>query len=70
MRHLLKGEVREAPTSERSFLAGETERVFEAPIGSLGTSFITVLEMLPNKVTGSLLRKSEKVFCLLFCPLS
>jgi hypothetical protein len=30
MVHLLKGDVREASMSERSFLAGETERVFEA----------------------------------------
>ncbi len=29
MVHLLRGDVREAPTSERSFLAGETESVFE-----------------------------------------
>jgi len=29
MAHLPEGDVREAPTSERSFLAGETERVFE-----------------------------------------
>jgi hypothetical protein len=42
------GDVREAPTSERSFLAGETERVFEPSIGPLGTSSITFLEMLPS----------------------
>jgi len=29
MGHLPWGDVREAPTTERSFLAGETERVFE-----------------------------------------
>ena len=29
MGHLPEGDVREAPTSERSFLAGETERVFD-----------------------------------------
>jgi hypothetical protein len=29
MVHLPEGDVREAPTIERSFLAGETERVFE-----------------------------------------
>jgi hypothetical protein len=29
MRHLPQGDVREAPAIERSFLAGETERVFE-----------------------------------------
>jgi len=29
MVHLPMGDVREAPTSERSFLAGETERVFD-----------------------------------------
>ena len=28
MAHLLEGDVREAPTSERSFLAGETETEF------------------------------------------
>lgn len=33
--------------SERSFLAEETECVFESPIGSFGTPFITVLEMYP-----------------------
>jgi hypothetical protein len=46
MGHLLKGDVRGAPTSERSFLAGETERVFGPSIGSLAKSSITVLEML------------------------
>ncbi len=39
MGHLPKGGVREAPTSERSFLAGETERVCEPPIGSPGNAF-------------------------------
>ncbi len=29
------------------FLAGETESVFESPIGTLGMSFIMVLEMPP-----------------------
>jgi hypothetical protein len=29
MAHLPRGDVREAPTTERSFLAGETESVFE-----------------------------------------
>jgi len=29
MVHLSRGDVREAPTSGRSFLAGETERVFD-----------------------------------------
>ncbi|MGB6338886.1 MAG: hypothetical protein WBF32_03855 [Candidatus Aminicenantaceae bacterium] len=29
MVHLLEGDVREAPSSERSFLAGEIERVFD-----------------------------------------
>jgi hypothetical protein len=39
MGHLLEGDVREAPTIEGSFLAGETSQnfVFEAPIGALGT---------------------------------
>jgi hypothetical protein len=42
MVHLSLGDVREVPTSEQSFLAGETERVFEPPIGTLGKLFITV----------------------------
>jgi hypothetical protein len=44
------GDVREAPMSEGSFLAGETARnfVFEPPMGLLGTPFITVLEMPPS----------------------
>jgi hypothetical protein len=29
MVHLREGDMREAPTSERSFLAGETESVFD-----------------------------------------
>ncbi len=48
MEHLPLGDVREAPTIERSFHAGETARVFEPPIGTHGTKFITVLGMLPN----------------------
>ena len=48
MGHLPKGGVREAPTSERSFLAGETERVLEPPIGKLEMSSITVLRMLTS----------------------
>ena len=32
MVHLPQGDVREAPMTERSVLAGETKRVFESPI--------------------------------------
>jgi len=39
-------EMRARPVSDRSFLAGETESVFEPPIGTPGMSFVTVLEML------------------------
>jgi hypothetical protein len=46
MGHLPKGDVRESPTSERSFLAGETERVFEAYDLITRNSFIWDLEML------------------------
>jgi hypothetical protein len=51
MGHLLEGDVREAPTSERSFLAGETERVFKPPIGKLGIAFITVLGLIYRETT-------------------
>ena len=40
MEYLPREDVREAPTIELSFLAGETERVFEPPIGTLEISFI------------------------------
>ncbi len=42
MVRLLEGDVREAPTIERSFLAGESECIFEPSIGALRTSRITV----------------------------
>ncbi len=46
MEHLPIGDVREAPTIERSFLTAETSLnfVFEPPMVSLGTSSITVLK--------------------------
>jgi hypothetical protein len=47
MVHLPRGDVRK-PGSKRSFLAGETESVFEPPIGALRMSFITALGMLPK----------------------
>ena len=46
MVHLPRGDVREAPTSERSFLAGETERVFAITNWDTRISFITGFEML------------------------
>jgi len=50
MGHLTKEDVSEAPMSERSFLAGETERnfVFEPSMGPFRKSFITVLEILAS----------------------
>jgi hypothetical protein len=49
MVHLPYGDVREAPTSERSFIAGEAETEFRFEITNWDTrtAVITVLGMLP-----------------------
>jgi len=46
MVYLPEGDMREAPTSELNFLAGETERVFQVTNWDTRISFITDLEML------------------------
>jgi len=43
------GDVREAPTTERSFLAGETESVFAITDWETRISFIRDLEMLTTQ---------------------
>jgi hypothetical protein len=42
------GDVREAPTTERSFLAGETESVLAITNWDTRVSFITDLEMFTH----------------------